>query len=511
MTNVSALSIPIVPDSAVYATYRRISYKPWAAMAEFVDNSTQNFWEYKDEIAAVEGNPAKLMVEIFYDSNARTLTVADNANGMDFSELTRAVRLNQPPPNTSGRCEFGMGLKMAACWFGNRWRVVTKRLNSPVEYTATVDVANLEANSPESIEVLERGELDPGLHYTRIEIEDLHRLFRGRTASSIRENIASIYRRDIASGEVTITWNGEPMEWGDDPVFEEMLSDGTRQRWEKQIQFSVDGYQVSGRVWLRVPGEAKRAGMHLFRRGRLVIGGPAKGYKPWEIFKAPNSFQSQRLMGELDLDNWPVTQTKDEFDWSGELESQFVDKLVGEVADYVAKAPSAKDPSREGEGGPTRGDAELIGDVTKNSLSDPEVDEAILIVEQGPPPQQQLQEAEAARLDELIEEAGTTYVRVGSREIPRLKVCWSQDMATSDIYAEFSCPTDEELVLVVNLNHPFVTNVIGKDPSKLETYDLILFVDALVERGILRRNEPVHPRAFRVFKDQYLRRVQPGE
>ena len=33
----------IRPDTGVYGTYKRISYEPWTALAEFVDNSTQSF------------------------------------------------------------------------------------------------------------------------------------------------------------------------------------------------------------------------------------------------------------------------------------------------------------------------------------------------------------------------------------------------------------------------------------------------------------------------------------
>ncbi len=42
--------INIRPTSSVYATYKRLSYQPWTAIAEFVDNSTQSFYDHKDEL-----------------------------------------------------------------------------------------------------------------------------------------------------------------------------------------------------------------------------------------------------------------------------------------------------------------------------------------------------------------------------------------------------------------------------------------------------------------------------
>ena len=106
--------------------------------------------------------------------------------------------------------------------------------------------------------------------------------------------------------------------------------------------------------------------MHLFRRNRLVVGGPGQGYKPTEIFAAPNSFQSQRLIGELDLNNWPVTQTKDAFDWDGELETGFIDNLRGAVADYVEKTHVIKSDSTRKT---TSADGQIIGDNTRESAA----------------------------------------------------------------------------------------------------------------------------------------------
>ena len=303
-------NIDIRPDSGVYGTFRRISYRPWSAIAEFIDNATQNYFEHKGRIGEITGRAPSLQIDIAYDSRAKTLAIVDDANGMNWAELERAIQLNRPPMNTSGRSEFGMGLKMAACWFGGQWRIVTKRLGDNIEYDALVDVRRLEIDKPEAVVVSQRMGLEPSEHYTRIEIEDLYRTFRGRSLTSIRENIASMYRRDIESGEITIRWNGEPFEWERDPVFQEELPDGNRISWDKDVGFDVDGYNVTGRVWIRMPGIASRAGMHLFRRNRLVVGGPGNGYKPREIFGAPNSFQSQRLVGDLNLDDWPVTQTK---------------------------------------------------------------------------------------------------------------------------------------------------------------------------------------------------------
>lgn len=506
MNNDEQLSISIRPDSGVYGTFRRISYRPWSAIAEFIDNSTQNYFEHKQEIAEITGAEPALEVGVFYDSRAKTLTVVDDANGMNWSELERAIQLNRPPADTTGRSEFGMGLKMAACWFGSKWRVVTKRLGETVEYTAVIDVRSLEVDKPDAVVVQQKTAREPFEHYTMIEIEGLYRTFRGRTIPNIRENIASMYRRDIASGDITIRWNGEPFEWERDPVFEETDPNGRVVRWEKEVRFSVYGYDVSGKVWIRMPGQARRAGMHLFRRNRLVVGGPGRGYKPHAIFAAPNSFRSQRLVGELDLDNWPVSQTKDAFDWDGDLENEFIDKLRSEVSEYGKKAENYRanaDPSEK----TTASDGRVAGDSIKESLRGSSVDSALTIVETGPPTPRELPEEDLRRVERAAENSGTqpTYVQLGSEGVPTLEVFWLDNLPPSEMHVTFDMPANDKLRLYVNLNHPFVERVIRRDPSKLEVYALDLFADALVESGILKRGENVPAHTFRDFKDKFLR------
>ena len=42
--------INIRPTTGVYATYKRLTYKPWTAIAEFVDNSTQSYFDHEEEL-----------------------------------------------------------------------------------------------------------------------------------------------------------------------------------------------------------------------------------------------------------------------------------------------------------------------------------------------------------------------------------------------------------------------------------------------------------------------------
>ena len=327
----------IRPDTGVYGTYKRISYQPWTALAEFVDNSTQSFYDHKDELFDTKYYKG-LEVEIIYredPSCGDEIKIIDNAFGMDYSDFQRAIILDRPPRNTKGRNEFGMGLKAAACWFGNLWSVETTCLGSHFKYRAEIDIDNLVKYKAETIDVDEE-QASPKDHYTVITIQKLNKKIKGkRIEKKIHELLSSIYRADLRTGDIKIFYNGEQLE------FEEVepYTDENGKTWRKDVEFTIphrgEELHVKGFIAIRIPGSTRNAGFTLLRRGRVIVGGPEKNYRPYEVFGPSNLYTYQRLYGELEMDDWPVTQTKDAFDWSNEdLEAKFIDKLVELSKDY---------------------------------------------------------------------------------------------------------------------------------------------------------------------------------
>ena len=327
----------IRPDTGVYGTYKRISYQPWTALAEFVDNSTQSFYDHKKDLFDTKYYKG-LIIEIVYredPSCGDEITITDNAFGMDYSDFQRAIILDRPPKNTKGRNEFGMGLKAAACWFGNLWSVESTALGSYFKYKAEIDIDNLTKYKTETIDV-EEEQVSPKDHYTVITIRRLNKKIKGkRIENKIHELLSSIYRVDLRTGDIKIFYNGEQLE------FEEVepYKDENGTIWKKDINFAIpyrdEELHVKGFIAIRIPGSTRNAGFTLLRRGRVIVGGPEKNYRPYEVFGPSNLYTYQRMYGELEMDDWPVTQAKDAFDWSNEdLEAKFIEKLVELSSDY---------------------------------------------------------------------------------------------------------------------------------------------------------------------------------
>ena len=172
----------IRPDTGVYGTYKRISYEPWTALAEFVDNSTQSFYDHKEELFATKYYKG-LEVEIEYTEDPTIgdeIVIRDNAYGMDFRDFQRAIILDRPPLKTTGRNEFGMGLKAASCWFGNLWSVESTSLGSSVKYKAEIDIEKLVKYKNEEIDVEEENS-NPKEHYTIVTIRKLNKKIKGKS------------------------------------------------------------------------------------------------------------------------------------------------------------------------------------------------------------------------------------------------------------------------------------------------------------------------------------------
>lgn len=334
--------INIRPTTSVYATYKNIRYDPWTAIAEFVDNSTQSYY---DNIKKLESTKywKGLVVDIEYNKdkvNGDSLVIKDNAYGMDFRDFQRAIMLDSPP-KTKSRSEFGMGLKTAACWFGTIWTVESTELGSGIKYKTTINVEMLSKYKNEKIAV-EEETCNPKEHGTTITIKKLNRTLSGTQIGKTKNQLRGMYRNDLNSGRIQILYNGNGLVYEIPKVLTEILPDGTEKVWKKDIDFTFDfngeEKRVYGFIGILDEGSTSGAGFTLLRYGRVIVGGYENGYRPEEIFEKTNSFVYQRLFGELNLDGWTVTQTKDAFDFYGGLEDLLIENLLEVCKDYKKKA-----------------------------------------------------------------------------------------------------------------------------------------------------------------------------
>lgn len=322
----------IQPQAGVIGVFSRLNYKPWYALAEFVDNSTQSFYSHQEELKSQGTTSLDIIID--YDDEHDILTITDTAFGMELNDFARAVKVDSPPEDKTGRNEFGMGLKTAASWFGNIWSVESTQLGSDTRYFTEINIPVMRKENLNTVTIY-KSTADPASHGTTIVIREItKKIGSSRTKGKIVELLKSMYRRDLNSGLINIIYDGDSL------FFDEYDCLSFREKtWRKDIDFTFDfdgsEHHVKGYVGILANGGFGRAGFALFRRNRVVVGGEEQNYKPEEIFGQAQSTIAHKLFGELDLDDFPINQAKDGFVWDDGLEETFIRELRGRIKEYI--------------------------------------------------------------------------------------------------------------------------------------------------------------------------------
>lgn len=326
----NALShVNIRPGVSILSVLPHLNYKPWYALAEFVDNALQSYLANRKALRAVEGVRFPLSVDIDIDPAAQRITIRDNAGGIEREAFPRAFRPAEVPPDASGLSEFGMGMKSAAAWFAPKWAVRTSALGEDVERVVRFDIERIVRDTIEELEVVQRP-TDKDQHYTEIVLDEVRKMPQTKTVAKIRDHLSSIYRCFTRRGDLELRLNGEPLLYDEPDVLTAPYwkHRGEQPRaWRKEISLELSGgRRAEGFVAIRARGSTARAGLALLRRDRLIEGSADETYRPPEIFGAANSFAYQRVFGEINLIGFKVSHTKDGIRWD-EAEEEFVAKL----------------------------------------------------------------------------------------------------------------------------------------------------------------------------------------
>ncbi len=338
----------------MYAAFARLNYKAWYALAEFVDNSLQSAIANRSALERADGGDYRLLVSI--DTSETMIEIRDNAAGIAIADYARAFLPASPPPDTSGLSEFGLGMKAAASWFAKTWEVRSKALREKVERTITFDVPHIVRTNCERLEPVERP-APASQHYTTLTLRDLQVLPKGRTLGKIHDHLCSIYRIFIRDGLLELKLNGETLTFAEPTFLVAPYHSAPRrppQSWRKDISLDLgDGHRVTGWAGILSRASVTNAGFAIFRRRRLVQGSYGEAYRPEKIFGKPNKFVYQRLVGEIEVEGFTVSHTKDGIQWEDweedilnwlktELNSKPL-PLLDQAANYRARASTQPD------------------------------------------------------------------------------------------------------------------------------------------------------------------------
>lgn len=326
------LAVGIRPNSSILSVLSHLNYKAWYAIAEFIDNSVQSYLSNKETLKSLHGNDFKLKIHVRLDQNNKVIEISDNAAGIKASDYPRAFRPAEIPPDRTGLSEFGMGMKTAACWFTSTWNIRSKAVGEQVERLVRFDLNDIVNGNLDELRVVEVP-ADSNTHYTVLRLESLGKKFPvSRTQKKLRDHLSSIYRIYLRGDDIEIYFDEErePLRFDDPDVLSAPPYNhptGESVRWYKEVDISLrGGRRVFGFAAIRREASTTHAGFALFRRDRLILGSDDETYRPQYIFGNSNSFRYQRLFGELHVEGFEVSHTKDGFRWD-DLEDEFLQEL----------------------------------------------------------------------------------------------------------------------------------------------------------------------------------------
>lgn len=309
--------VSITPAQGVYGLFSAFDYTSWQALGEFVDNSVSSWWHFEDDYP--------LRIDITWDpdfgfgENSGRLVIRDNALGIALEDMDRAFELASPPEDLTKLNQFGVGMKVAACWFGRQWTVETSALGDPIKRTIHWDVDKIVADQIDELAIEEEPE-SPDLHYTILTISKLHHPpSHPQTIGKIKKYLPKLFRKFSEGYDVEIRWNGDLLTDRSPDVLEVPFyktPDGPDVRWERSFEVEIKpGWKIDGYACVFEKFDRQHTGLNYFWRGRLIQGNIEPFHRPQTLFGNVNSFRTGRLYIELIADDLHVTSDKTSIDF----------------------------------------------------------------------------------------------------------------------------------------------------------------------------------------------------
>ena len=143
-----------------------------------------------------------------------------------------------------------------------------------------------------------------------------------------------MYRSDLQKGRLLLFWRDKKLEWDD--LDSRILTAYDGAKYRKDFNFEIDGKVVRGWVGILAKGSRADAGFSILQADRVVKGWP-DAWRPSSLYgqqQGSNDLINQRLVGEIHLDDFEVSHTKDNILWRDNQEEEIEEKLKQYCNDY---------------------------------------------------------------------------------------------------------------------------------------------------------------------------------
>ena len=295
-----------------------------------------------------------------------------------------------------------------------------------------------------------------------------------------------------------IEWQGSALEWSDSDFIFLEAPDGNI--YKKDFEFTVYDKKVKGWVGVLSNGGRAKAGFSILNADRVVRGWP-DSWRPEKIFgfQGRNDLINQRVVGEIYLDDFEVSHTKDDILWYGDEQEEVERQLEQVCADYVEIASKYRKKG-DTEGGPTDLEVKAAIDDLQEELSSPEFGDLIFL-EEVPPP-----EAVSNSLQPLIKTANNSEpaFRAKIQDLPfEILGFLMSDSSPNDPYVVVEATEESRVMIIVNIQHPHWSQLSGSEG--VLNYLRHCTYDGVAEWQARRKSASLDPDTIKILKDRMLR------
>jgi Histidine kinase-, DNA gyrase B-, and HSP90-like ATPase len=312
-------TVDITPDVSLLKKAGEVNYKIPDAVAELVDNPL-------DERAP--GHKLTVEVNVGQSRGQKFLQVQDDARGMTPDQAAAAMVMARSTKTKGKIGEFGMGMKTACSNLGAHFEIMTCTADATHATRLIYDEDDFIAAGKWEVEMEEVDKPFP--HGTRITITKPKTNFYAGVKSTMLQKFGKLFKHYVASGEVEIIVNSEAVE----PYVPETIPE-----YDTEFKFDVNGKVVRGWAGLSKTSSMKGAyGFDLVRQNRVIKEHVKIGFAP--------AAGLARLIGELHLDDFPVTNNKTDFRVDTEEWKQLEDKLAEILTDLKRESRNRANPGR---------------------------------------------------------------------------------------------------------------------------------------------------------------------
>jgi hypothetical protein len=206
-------------------------------------------------------------------------------------------------------------------------------------------------------------------------------------------------------------------------------------------------------------------------------------------------------VGEIHLNEFDVSHTKDNILWRGNQEDEVEDKLKEYCADYKDFAKSRRKDDDD-QRGPNEVDVKVALDDLEKELSSPEMVDQINI--SVIPPKEVIEASNEKIITSVVESRSATLEGTIASTPPINWKIFLEGMSANDPYVVSDSTKSNEITVVVNRNHPYwKTQLVGAEGVR--DYLRQCVYDSVAEWQARAKASTIDPDTVKLLKDHLLR------